>query len=234
MKDKIITAEQAAEMIKDGSSVMLGGFMANGTSDAIVSALVERNAKDLTVICNDGGFGPQFDENGNETVPPKGNGKLIKNHSVKKLIATHIGLNKQVAEQMNNGSMQVELVPQGSMAEMIRAGGAGLGGVITPTGVGTDIANGEFTLQEMTLEGKDYLLMAPLHADFAVLKGSIVDKKGNVFYKGTTKNFQIVMATAADTVIVEAEKLVEVGELDPDYVMTPYIFVDYIVVGGDK
>ena len=135
---------------------------------------------------------------------------------------------------MNNGTMQVELVPQGSMAEMIRAGGSGLGGVITPTGVGTDIANGEFTLQEMTLEGKDYLLMAPLHADFAVLKGSIVDKKGNVFYKGTTKNFQIVMATAADTVIVEAEKLVEVGELDPDYVMTPYIFVDYIVVGGDK
>ena len=125
MKDKIITAEQAAEMIKDGSSVMLGGFMANGTSDAIVSALVERDAKDLTVICNDGGFGPQFDENGNETVPPKGNGKLIKNHSVKKLIATHIGLNKQVAEQMNNGSMQVELVPQGSMAEMIRAGGSG-------------------------------------------------------------------------------------------------------------
>lgn len=234
MKDKVITAAQAAELIKDGSSVLLGGFMANGTSDAIVSALVDRNAKDLTVYCNDGGWGPQFDENGNETVGPKGNGKLIKAHCVSKLVATHIGLNKQVAEQMNAGEMQVELLPQGSMAEMIRAGGAGLGGVITPTGVGTDIAQSEFTMQEMTLEGKDYLLMAPIHADFAVLRGSIVDKKGNVFYKGTTKNFQTVMATAADTVIVEAEKLVEVGELDPDYVMTPYIFVDYIVVGGDK
>ena len=234
MKNKIITAAEAAEMIKDGSSIMLGGFMANGTSDAIVSALVDRDAKDLTVICNDGGFGPQFDADGNETVPPKGNGKLIKHHSVKKLIATHIGLNKQVAEQMNSGEMDVELVPQGSMAEMIRAGGAGLGGIITPTGVGTDIAKSEFTLQELSIEGKDYLLMAPLHADFAVLRGSIVDKKGNVFYKGTTKNFQIVMATAADTVIVEAEKLVEVGELDPDYVMTPYIFVDYIVVGGEN
>ncbi len=234
MKNKIITAAEAAEMIKDGSSVMVGGFMGNGTPESIMDALVERNAKDLTVICNDGSFGPQFDADGNEVKGPTGDGKLIKNHSVKKLIATHIGLNKQVAEQMNSGEMQVELVPQGSMAEMIRAGGAGLGGVITPTGVGTDIASGEFTLQEMTLEGKDYLLMAPLHADFAVLRGSIVDKKGNVFYKGTTKNFQIVMATAADTVIVEAEKLVEVGELDPDYVMTPYIFVDYIVVGGDK
>ena len=234
MKDKIITAAQAAEMIKDGSSVLLGGFMANGTSDAIVSALVDRNAKDLTVYCNDGGWGPQFDENGNEKVAPQGNGKLIKARCVSKLVATHIGLNKQVAEQMNAGELQVELLPQGSMAEMIRAGGAGLGGVITPTGVGTDIAQSEFTKQEMTLDGKDYLLMAPIHADFAVLRGSIVDKKGNVFYKGTTKNFQTVMATAADTVIVEAEKLVEVGELDPDYVMTPYIFVDYIVVGGDK
>ena len=234
MKDKFITAEQAAEMIKDGSSVMIGGFMANGTAEAIMDALVARGAKDLTVYCNDGGFGPQFDADGNEVAPPKGAGKLIKNHSVKKLVATHIGLNKQVAEQMNNGSMQVELVPQGSMAEMIRAGGAGLGGIITPTGVGTDIAQGEFTLQEINLGGKDYLLMAPLHAEFAVLRGNIVDKKGNVFYKGTTKNFQQVMATAADVVIVEAEKVVEVGELDPDYVMTPYIFVDYIVTGGDK
>ena len=234
MKDKFITAEQAAEMIKDGSSVMVGGFMSNGTPESIMDALVARNAKDLTGFCNDGGFGPQFDENGNETKAPTGIGKLIKNHSLKKLIATHIGLNKQVAEQMNSGELQVELVPQGSMAEMIRAGGMGLGGVITPTGVGTDIANGEFTLQEINLGGKDYLLMAPLKADFAVLRGSIVDKKGNVFYKGTRKNFQQVMAMAADTVIVEAEKVVEVGELDPDYVMTPYIFVDYIIAGGDK
>ena len=234
MKNKIITAQEAAAMIKDGSSLMVGGFMANGSPEAIMDALVERNAKDLTVICNDGGFGPAFDEEGNEIKAPTGTGKLVKNHSIKKLVATHIGLNKQVAQQMNAGEMEVTLVPQGSMAEMIRAGGAGLGGVVTPTGVGTEIADGEFTLQQMNIQGRDYLLMAPLHADVAVLGGNIVDKKGNVFYKGTTKNFQQVMATAADLVIVEAEKVVEVGELDPDYVMTPYIFVDYIVVGGDK
>ena len=235
MKNKIITAKEAAALIPDGASVMVGGFMANGSPEGIIDALVERGAKDLTVMCNDGGFGPTIDkETGEEVKGPTGTGKLVKARAVKKLIATHIGLNKQVAEQMNAGEMEVTLVPQGSMAEMIRAGGAGLGGVITPTGVGTEIADGEFTLQEINLKGKDYLLMAPLHADVAILGGNIVDKKGNVFYKGTTKNFQQVMATAADVVIVEAEKVVEVGELDPDYVMTPYIFVDYIVVGGDK
>ena len=230
MKDKFITAQEAAAMIPDGASVMVGGFMANGTPESIMDALVARGAKDLTVMCNDGGFGPEFDEEGKETKGPKGNGKLIKNKSVKKLIATHIGLNKQVAEQMNAGTLEVTLVPQGSMVEMIRAGGAGLGGVLTPTGVGTDIAEGK---EVITVDGREYLLEKPLHADFAVLRGNIVDKKGNVFYKGTTKNFQVAMATAADVVIVEAEKVVEVGELDPDYVMTPYIFVDYIV-GGDK
>lgn len=234
MKDKVITAKEAAAMIPDGATVMVGGFMANGAPEAIMDALVERNAQNLTVICNDGGFGPKFDEEGKEIVGPTGSGKLIKNHSVKKLVATHIGLNKQVAEQMNNGSMAVTLVPQGSMAEMIRAGGAGLGGVLTPTGVGTEIETGEFTKQKINLDGTDYLLMAPLKAEYTVICGNVVDKKGNVFFKGTTKNFQQVMATAADTVIVEAEKLVEVGELDPDYIQVPYIFVDYIVVGGDK
>ncbi|MBQ6369802.1 MAG: CoA transferase subunit A [Parasporobacterium sp.] len=231
MRDKFITAKEAAAMIPDGASVMVGGFMANGTPESIMDALVERNAKDLTVMCNDGGFGPSFDEEGKEIAAPRGNGKLIKNKSVKKLIATHIGLNKQVAEQMNAGTLEVTLVPQGSMVEMIRAGGAGLGGVLTPTGIGTDIAEGK---EIYNIDGKDFMLEKPLKADFAVLRGNIVDKKGNVFYKGTTKNFQVAMATAADTVIVEAEKVVEVGELDPDYVMTPYIFVDYIVVGGDK
>lgn len=235
MKNKIITATEAAALIKDGSSVMVGGFMGNGSPAGLLDAMVERGVKDLTVLCNDGGFGPALDkETGEEVAGPTGTGKLIKAHSVKKLIATHIGLNKQVAEQMNAGELEVTLIPQGSFAEMIRAGGNGLGGVITPTGVGTEIEDGEFTLQKMNLGGKDYLLMAPLHADVAVLGGTIVDKKGNVFYRGTTKNFQQVMATAADLVIVEAEKVVEVGELDPDYVMTPNIFVDYIVVGGDK
>ncbi len=234
MKDKIITAKEAAAMIPDGASVMVGGFMANGTPESIMDAMVEKGAKDLTVYCNDGGLGPKYDEEGKMVAQPTGNGKLVNHHCIKKLVATHIGLNKEVAQQMNAGEMKVELVPQGSLAEMIRAGGAGLGGIITPTGVGTEIAQGEFTKQEINIDGKDYLLMAPVKADFAVLRGTVVDKKGNVYYRGTTKNFQIPMATAAETVIVEAEKLVEAGELDPDMVMTPYIFVDYIVVGGDK
>ena len=117
---------------------------------------------------------------------------------------------------------------------MIRAGGAGLGAVVTPTGVGTEIEDGEFTMKKENIDGTDYLFMKPLKADFALLGANVVDKKGNAFFKGTTKNFQLVMATAADTVIVEAEKVVEVGELDPDYVQVPFIFVDYIVVGGDK
>lgn len=234
MKNKIITAAEAAAMIPDGASVMVGGFMANGAPESIMDAMVAKNVKDLTVICNDGGFGPQFDENGAEIKAPTGSGKLIKNHSVKKLVATHIGLNKQVAEQMNSGEMAVTLVPQGSLAEMIRAGGAGLGAVVTPTGVGTEIEDGEFTMEKKNIDGIDYLMMKPVKADFAVLGANVVDKKGNCFFKGTTKNFQEVMATAADTVIVEAEELVEVGELDGDYVQVPFIFVDYIVVGGDK
>lgn len=231
MRNKIITAKEAAAMIPDGATVMIGGFMGNGSPEHIIDALVEKNIQGLHVMCNDGGIGAVYDENGNEIKGPTGNGKLIKNKSLKKFYATHIGLNKQVAEQMNDGTMEVTLFPQGSFAEKIRAGGGGLGGVLTPTGIGTEIAEGKDII---TIDGKQYLIEKPLRADFAILGGSIVDKKGNVFYKGTTKNFQMVMATAADTVIVEAEKIVEVGELDPDYVMTPFIFVDYIVDGGAK
>ena len=206
MKDKMITAAEAAAMVKDGSTVMVGGFMSNGTPESLMDALVERGAKDLTVICNDGGTGPAFDENGNETKAATGNGKLVQNHCIKKLIASHIGLNKQVAEQMNAGTMEVQLVPQGSLAEKIRADGAGLGGVLTPTGIGTEIQEGK---EVYNIDGKDFLLEKPLHAEFALLKGNIVDKKGNVYYHNTTKNFQTVMATAADVVIVEAESLLK-------------------------
>ena len=129
---------------------------------------------------------------------------------------------------MTAGELQVELVPQGSLAEKIRAGGAGLGGVLTPTGVGTEIENNK---QKITLDGIEYLIEMPLKADVALIRGSVVDKSGNVYYNATTKNFNPLMATAAKTVIVAAERIVEVGELDPNYVMTPAIFVDYIVGG---
>ena len=208
MKNKIITAQEAAAMIKDGSTLMVGGFMANGTPESIMDALVEKGVKDLTVMCNDGGFGPAFDENGNETAAPRGNGKLIKAKAVKKLIATHIGLNKQVAEQMNAGTLEVTLVPQGSMVEMIRAGGAGLGGVLTPTGVGTDVAEGKDVI---TIDGKEYLLEKPLHADVAVLRGNIVDKKGNVFYKGTTKNFRLLWQQLQILLLLRLRRLLKLA-----------------------
>lgn len=219
MRNKIITASEAADMVKDGSTVMIGGFMSCGTPEILMDALVTKGVKDITVMANDGGTGGE-----NAT----GIGKLVGNRLVKKIIASHIGLNKDVAAQMNAGELEVELVPQGSLVEKIRAGGAGLGGVLTPTGVGTEVANGKQTL---VLDGKEYLVEMPIHAEIALIRGSIVDKAGNVFYNKTTKNFNPMMATAADLVIVAAEKIVEVGEIDPNCVMTPGIFVDYIVGG---
>lgn len=219
MKNKVVSVQEAVSHINDGCSIMIGGFLACGTSELMMDAIVEKGAKDLTIIGNDTAF---------ENV---GAGKLICAKLVKHVIATHIGTNKETGAQMTSGETEVTLVPQGSLAEKIRAAGMGLGGVITPTGVGTDVAEGK---QTITIDGKDYIIEPPVRADVAILKGTIVDKAGNVYYEGTSKNFQEVMALAADTVIVEAEKLVEVGELDPNYVMTPAILVDYIVVGGDK
>jgi len=218
MKNKIISLEQAASLIKDGDVVMIGGFMTNGTPKKIIDAVVKSGVKNLTIICNDAGY------------PDEGSGRLLRSKQAKKLIATHIGLNPEAGAMMSSGELEVELIPQGTFAERMRCAGAGLGGFLTPTGIGTEIEKGK---QVINVEGKDYLLELPLRADVALLKGSVVDKMGNIFYKGTTKNFNMVMATAAKTVIVEAEELVEVGELDPEQINTPSIYVDYIV-GGNK
>lgn len=216
MKNKIISVEEAISKVQDTDTVMIGGFMSCGTPEIFMDEIVKRGIKDLTVIANDTG------------VPGKGIGKLITARLMKHLIASHIGLNPETGAQMTAGELKVTLVPQGSLAEMIRAGGAGLGGVLTPTGVGTEIEQGK---QKINLNGIDYLIEMPLKARVALIRGSIVDKAGNVFYNATTKNFNPVMATAAKIVMVAAEKIVEVGELDPNYVMTPGIFVDYIVGG---
>ena len=230
MRDKQITAKEAAAMVKDGMTVMVGGFLANGTPEDVIDALVESGVKDLTVICNAGGVSiPANEEKGTPDIY-KGLAKLIHTHQVKKLIATHIGMNKEVANQMNAGELEVQLVPQGSLAEKVRAGGAGLGGVLTPTGLGTEIAEGK---EILTINGKEYILELPCHADVALLYATVADKKGNLIYAGTTKNFNTVMATAADVVIANAEKVVEVADLKPDHIMTPYIFVDYIVGGAN-
>jgi acetate CoA/acetoacetate CoA-transferase alpha subunit len=204
-------------MVPDGATVMIGGFMAVKTPETLIDGLVKNGIGNLTIISNDA------------SVPGLGVGKLLTAGLIRKMVASHIGLNPEAATRMHDGSLEVELIPQGTLAERIRCGGAGLGGVLTPTGIGTSVEEGK---QRLTVEGKDYLLETPLRAHVALLNGTVVDTKGNVYYRGTTKNFSLVMAMAADLVIVEAEKLVEPGELDPDLVMTPCLFVDHIVVAG--
>lgn len=216
--NKIITIEEAVSHIKDGMSVMIGGFLAVGTPDKLIDALIAKGVKDLTIIGNDTGF------------VDKGIGKLIVSKQAKKTIASHIGTNPETGRQMNEKEMDVELVPQGTLAERVRCGGSGLGGFLTPTGLGTVVEEGK---EKVTVDGKEYLLEKPLRADVALIFGSKVDKKGNVYYNEATRNFNPLMAAAADLVIVEAEELVEVGEINPNEVMTPSIFVDYIVK-GDK
>lgn len=215
MKNKTVTAEQAVSGIKDGAVIMFGGFLGCGTPEVLIDALLEKGVKDITVICND------------TATPTTGVGRLVAAKRVRKVIASHIGTNPETGAQMNSGETEVELIPQGTLAERIRCAGYGLGGVLTPTGLGTEAEKGK---EVIVSDGKSYLLEKPLKADFAILGASLADKSGNLFFKGTTKNFQPLMATAADTVIVYAEKLVETGEIDPDTVDTPGIFVDYIAV----
>lgn len=218
--DKIRTLDEAMDYIKDGMTIMIGGFMAAGTPEAFMDALVAKGVKDLTIIANDTGY------------PDRGIGKLVSNKQVKKVVASHIGLNPETGRQMNAGELEVELVPQGTLAERVRAAGAGLGGILTPTGVGTVVEEGK---QKIEIDGKTYLLELPIKADVALVNGKKVDKKGNVYYNKSTRNFNPLIATAADLVIVGAEEVVEVGEIDPNDVMTPALFVDYIVdLGGVK
>ncbi|NLV88023.1 MAG: acetate CoA-transferase subunit alpha [Tissierellia bacterium] len=215
--NKVVSIEEAISHIKDGMTIMIGGFLGCGSPHKIIDALVEKGVKDLTLICNDTGF------------PDIGAGKLVVNRQIKKLIASHIGTNRETGNQMNAGELDVTLVPQGTLAEQVRAGGAGLGGFLTPVGVGTVVEEGK---QKIELDGKTYLLELPLRADVALIAGHTVDKFGNIVYYGATRNFNHLMATAADIVIVEADNIVEVGDIDPNHVVTPGIFVDYIVGGG--
>jgi acetate CoA/acetoacetate CoA-transferase alpha subunit len=215
---KIISVEEAASKIKDGMTIMIGGFLGCGTPERMIDKLVEMGVKDLTLIANDTSF------------PERGIGKLIVSKQIKKAIVSHVGTNKETGRQMTDGETEVVLVPQGTLAEQVRAGGVGLGGILTPTGVGTVVEEGK---QKLTIDGREYLLELPLRADVAILYGSKVDKRGNIYYNGTTRNFNPLMALAADLVIVEATELVEVGEIGPNEVMTPSVLVHYIV-GGDQ
>ena len=215
--NKVISIDEAISHVKDGMTIMVGGFLGCGNPHRLIDAIVEKGVKDLTLICNDSGF------------PEIGVGKLVVSKQIKKLIASHVGTNPETGRQMNTSEMEVVLVPQGTLAEQVRAGGAGLGGFLTPTGVGTIVEEGK---EKKVIDGITYLLELPIRADIALIAGELVDKYGNIVYEGATRNFNNLMASAADIVIVETEKIVEVGDLDPNHVVTPGIFIDYIVNGG--
>lgn len=211
--NKSISLQDAVAKIKDGMTIMVGGFLAAGSPLDILEALSKTDVKDLTLISNDTAY------------QGIGVGNLIGTHKIKKLYVSHIGTNPDTAAQMNAGELEIEFCPQGTLAERVRCGGSGLGGVLTTTGMGTVIAEGKPTVE---VDGKTYLLEKPLHADIALIGATVADEAGNCIYEGTSQNFNPLMATAADLVIVEAEKVVPVGTIKPSEVKTPALFVDCI------
>lgn len=212
--NKVTSLDQAMNLIQDGMTIMVGGFMSVGTPELFMDALVEKGVTNLTLICNDAGY------------PDKGVGKLIARRQVRKLIASHIGLNPEAGRQMNAGEMEVTLVPQGTLAEQIRCGGAGIGGFLTPTGVGTVVEEGK---QKIEIDGRTYLLELPLKADVALVFAHQADTMGNLVYRRSIRNFNPPMAMAADTTIALVREVVEAGQIDPDLVMTPGVVVNHVV-----
>jgi acetate CoA/acetoacetate CoA-transferase alpha subunit len=214
---KTLPVTDAVALIPDGASVMIGGFMAVGSPLRVIDELVRQGKRDLTVIAND------------TAMPDVGIGKLVRARLVKKAIVSHIGLNPETQEQMIAGKLEVELVPQGTLIERIRAGGFGLGGVLTATGVGTVVEEGK---QKVTVVDKEYLVEPALRADFALVNAFLADYLGNLSYALTGRNFNPVIAMAGDTVIVEADNIVPVGLISPDHVITPAPLVDVLVAQG--
>jgi len=216
MNKVLANAEEAVALIPDGATIMMGGFGLCGIPETLIAALLTRGTGGLTVISNNAG------------IDDFGIGILLRSRQVRKMIATYVGENKEFERQFLTGELEVELVPQGTFAERIRAGGAGIGGFFTPTGYGTLVAEGKET---RTIDGVRYVLEKPLHADFAFVKAWKGDPVGNLVYRKTARNFNPVMATAAKVTIAEVEQLVEPGAIDPDHVVTPGIFVRRILRG---
>ncbi len=214
---KAVSAEEAVAMIPNGASIMVGGFMGVGTPERLLDELVRQKKSGLSLISNDA------------ATPGKGVGKLFDGGQVVNMISTHIGLNPKAQQQMLGKQITVNLIPQGTFVERIRAGGCGLGGVLTPTGVGTLVEEGK---QKIDVNGKSYLLETALRADFALVHAFLADYAGNLSYALTARNFNPVMAMAADTVIVTAEHIVPIGVNAPDHVVTPGPLVDYLVANG--
>ncbi len=218
MNKVVESAARAVSIIPDGATVMMGGFGLCGIPETLIAALRERGTRDLTIISNNAG------------VDDFGIGVLLKTRQVRKMISTYVGENKEFERQTMSGELELELVPQGTFAERIRAGGAGIGGFFTPTGYGTVVAEGKET---RVIDGRPYVLEAPLKADFAFVKAYRGDTAGNLTYRKTARNFNPVMATAAKVTIAEVERLVEPGEIDPNDVVTPGIFVNYVLEGSN-
>jgi acetate CoA/acetoacetate CoA-transferase alpha subunit len=212
-----VPVEKAVEMIPDGATIMIGGFMGVGSPERLIDECVRQRKRDLTVIAND------------TAIPGRGIGKLIDAGLVSRTIASHIGLNPETQRQMIAKQMEVDLVPQGTLIERIRAGGFGLGGVLTPTGVGTIVEDGK---QKIALSGREYLVETALRSQFALVNAFLADYSGNLYYALTARNFNPIIAMAADTTIVTADHIVPVGTISPDHVVTPAPLVDYLVKNG--
>jgi acetate CoA/acetoacetate CoA-transferase alpha subunit len=214
---KTVSLQQSVEMIPNGASLMVGGFMGVGTPERVIDEIVRQKKQDLTIVGND------------SAMPGRGIGKLISARAVRKLIVSHIGLNPETQQQMKMGELDVELVPQGTLIERIRAGGHGLGGILTKTGLGTEAENGK---QVIKVNGSSYLLEVALYADFALVHAFLADYFGNLSYALTARNFNPVIAMAAATVIANADNIVPVGVIAPDHVVTPAPVVDYIIANA--
>lgn len=212
--EKVISIEEAAEYFRDGMTLLAGGFGGVGNPPTLVQTILEKGVKDITLISNDTAF------------PWIGIGKLITEKRVKKVIASHIGSNPNAGAQMTAGELEVEFCPQGILAERVRAGGVGLGGILSDVGIGTIAEKGK---QKLTLDGKEYLLETPLTAEVAIVHAKKADRFGNLVYDTSARNFNPLVAMAGDITIVEADEIVEVGELPPEEIVTPGVFVNFIV-----
>jgi len=215
--DKLINLQDAVNLVRDGDTIMVGGFLAVGTPERLIDALIEKGVKDLTLVSNDTSF------------IDRGVGKMVVAKMFRKIYTSHVGTNKETGRQILEGEIEVILVPQGTLIERIRAGGFGLGGVLTKTGLGTLVEEGK---QIVEVDGEKYLLEKPLRANVALLYAEKADIKGNLTFHGATRNFNTYMGAAADISIVEAKEVVQIGELCPDEVIVPGVFVNYIVDGG--
>lgn len=212
--NKVVSMAAAVERIRDGASILIAGFLTVGMPLRLMDALLQRGTRDLTIYVNDGGYND------------RGVGHLVAAGQVRKLVTSHFGLNQELGRLANAGRLEVELVPQGTLVEQIRSGGAGLGGVLTPTGVGTLVSQSK---ARVTVNGVTYLLEPAIRADVALLHAHLADRDGNLVYRRAARNFNPTMATAADLVIAEAEEILPAGAIDPDAVHTPGILVDMVV-----